>query len=334
METQPILRTKQLDYSLSNEEIAFKKLQDGKNSIADAEIKQLLHRCLKMMGKGYNALLPHLNIKLSQAVKLHWAMNKVLKNEFSSLAIFNQIANYEPKQHKSKRRIKYEQNEQQDVVILDKWRHKLEYANKVITCVGNKPLLVAGAIGSGKHSFIQALINTYYPDTKMVIIHLDEQTDVKNLIGTYYVSESDIIYKKGPLTIAAEKGWWILLKNVDKSSDIINGIHIDDGYLHVLSGQKIKCKPSFRILATAFQGLASQDCEIINLEALNKVDISQICRQKYANVFTSEGLWEKVLASIDTLAQSDLNRHLLDKKAIYSHDIIRVLKRVNSILER
>jgi len=125
--------------------------------------------------------------------------------------------------------------------------------------MGNKPLLVSGPIGSGKHSFIQALIEQFYPSVKMVTVHLDEQTDVKNLIGTYYVSESDIIYKKGPLTIAAELGWWILLKNVDKSSDIINGIHINDGYLHVLSGQKIKCQQSFRILATAFQNPSSQD---------------------------------------------------------------------------
>ena len=72
-----------------------------------------------------------------------------------------------------------------------------------------------------------------------MIIHLDEQTDIKNLIGTYYVAETEIVYKKGQITIEAEEGFWILFKNVDKSNDIIDRIHIDDDYLHLLSGQKI-----------------------------------------------------------------------------------------------
>jgi len=228
------------------------------------------------MNKNYNTIIPHLGIDLPKAVKLHWALNKILKSEFSRLEIYNQIVNYEPNSSKGKRSLCIPPKIISDIVIISKWKHKLEYANKVITCVGNRPLLIAGPIGSGKHSFINAIVNQYYTDTKIVTVHLDDQTDVKNLIGTYYVSESDIIYKKGPLTIAAENGWWILLKNVDKSSDIINGIHIDNGYLHVLSGQKIKCKPSFRIIATAFQALSSQDCEVVNLEPLEKKDIFEI----------------------------------------------------------
>ena len=105
--------------------------------------------------------------------------------------------------------------------------------------MGNKSLLICGLIGSGKHSFIQLIISTYYPDKKIVIINFNEQTNIKNLIWTYYVAETEIVCKKGPMTIAAEEGWWILFKNVDKSNDIINRIHIDDGYLHALSRQKI-----------------------------------------------------------------------------------------------
>ena len=294
----------------------------------------LLAKCLKMMRHRYNSFLPHLNIKLSTAVKLHWAMNNILKDEFKSLEIYNQIVEYQENTRKTKRKIEFDQTLYSKYVVLDKWKHKLEYAKKIITWVGNKPLLISGPIGSGKHSFIQLIINTYYPDIKIVIIHLDEQTDIKNLIGTYYVAETEIVYKKGPLTIAAEDGCWILFKNVDKSSDIINGIHIDDGYLHVLSGQKIKWKPSFRILATAYQPLAGHDWENIILDSLNHDDFEQICKQKYSNIDTSEELWKKLLLSIDTITQSDLNRHLLDKKLIYSHDIIRVFERVNSILKR
>lgn len=55
------------------------------------------------MNKGYNSFIPHLNITLPQAVKLHWALNKILKKEFSRLEIYNQIINYNPSEYKQKR---------------------------------------------------------------------------------------------------------------------------------------------------------------------------------------------------------------------------------------
>jgi midasin (ATPase involved in ribosome maturation) len=192
--------------------------------------------------------------------------------------------------------------------------------------------VIQGPIGSGKHTFIASLVETF--NAHLVTVHLDEQTDINSLLGTYYVNESDIVYKKGPLSIAAEKGWWILLKNVDKASDILSGVHIDGGYLHVLSGKKIKCQPGFRVIATCYEDLDSHDWEVVNLNDLQKDDILRICQINYRNIWTSEGLVDKILGSIETLVKSDLNRHLLDKKSVYVHDVMRVIRRVNNILER
>ena len=62
--------------------------------------------------------------------------------------------------------------------------------------------------------------------------------------------------------------------------------------------------------------------------------LSKYENKKYINIDSSENLWRKLLLSVEAIAQSDLNRRLLDKKLIYSHDIIRVFERVNSILKR
>lgn len=48
---------------------------------------------------------------------------------------------------------------------------------------------------------------------------------------------------------------------------------------------------------------------------------------------TSEELCDKILNSIDTLSNSDLNTHL-GVKSIYTHDVIRVFNRVNTLLKR
>lgn len=72
----------------------------------------------------------------------------------------------------------------------------------------------------------------------------------------------------------------------------------------------------------------------MHLNELQKDDIFKICKTKYSNIWTSEGLIEKILGSIESLVKSDLNRHLLDKKTVYVHDVMRVIRRVNNILER
>ena len=53
-----------------------------------------------MMRNRYNALLPHLNIKLSKAIQLHLTMSKIYKDEFKTLEIFNQIIHYKETQGK------------------------------------------------------------------------------------------------------------------------------------------------------------------------------------------------------------------------------------------
>jgi midasin (ATPase involved in ribosome maturation) len=123
---------------------------------------------------------------------------------------------------------------------LKKWKPKLSYAQKLLICSPQNPMVIVGEIGTGKASFLSTLQKECFNDIKTVVVHLDDQTDVKNLVGTYYVAETEIVYKKGPLAIAAEMGWWVCMKGVDKVADVLNGLQIRDGYLHVLSGEKIK----------------------------------------------------------------------------------------------
>ena len=53
---------------------------------------------------------------------------------------------------------------------------------------------------------------------------LEETFDSKNLVGTYVCNETgEFVFKKGPLTVAAEQGLWLILRNIeDTPSDLLS----------------------------------------------------------------------------------------------------------------
>lgn len=112
METLPI---KKLGYSLSNDEITLKVLKDSRSEsklilnyfkaisanlhIIEGQNKtmtDLLHKCISLLEQNYNTILPHLNISLSEAVKLHYAISKIMAKRQRDSPIVEKIYYYEP----------------------------------------------------------------------------------------------------------------------------------------------------------------------------------------------------------------------------------------------
>ncbi len=64
----------------------------------------------------------------------------------------------------------------------------------------------------------------YNQNQQMIVVTCEETFDSKNLVGTYVCSETgEFVFKKGPLTVAAEQGLWLVLKNVeDTPSDLLS----------------------------------------------------------------------------------------------------------------
>jgi midasin len=80
-----------------------------------------------------------------------------------------------------------------------------------------KHLAVIGEEGSGKMSFVRMLCQEY-DNQDFIVVTLEETFDAKNLVGTYVCNEvGEFVFKKGPLTVAAENGMWLILRNIDKS---------------------------------------------------------------------------------------------------------------------
>jgi len=85
------------------------------------------------------------------------------------------------------------------------------------------------------------------------VVTLEETFDSKNLVGTYVCNETgEFVFKKGPLTVAAEQGLWLVLRNIeDTPSDLLSFLLplVQQNTLQVTSTFVIKPSLGFRIFA-------------------------------------------------------------------------------------
>jgi midasin (ATPase involved in ribosome maturation) len=91
------------------------------------------------------------------------------------------------------------------------------------------------------------------------VVTLEETFDSKNLVGTYVCNETgEFVFKKGPLTVAAEQGMWLVLRNIDQSPpDLLSFLLplVQEAKLQVTSAFSITPKLGFRIFALSNQNL-------------------------------------------------------------------------------
>lgn len=87
---------------------------------------------------------------------------------------------------------------------------------------------ICGPLGCGKMSLLN-LVNMAYQSKYgnkcgVVVVTLEETFDSKNLVGTYICNETgEFVFKKGPLTVAAEQGMWLVLRNIeDTPADLLS----------------------------------------------------------------------------------------------------------------
>ena len=90
-------------------------------------------------------------------------------------------------------------------------------------------------------------------DSSFIVVTLEETFDSKNLVGTYVCNETgEFVFKKGPLTVAAEQGLWLILRNIeDTPSDLLSFLLplIEHNVLQVTSTFTIRPRLGFRIFA-------------------------------------------------------------------------------------
>ena len=134
---------------------------------------------------------------------------------------------------------------------------KVEQAQEEIENNVFRHFAVFGDEGSGKMSFVRLLKGN--SQQKLIVVTLEETFDSKNLVGTYVCNETgEFVFKKGPLTVAAEQGMWLILRNIDQSPpDLLSFLLplVQESKLQVTSAFSITPKLGFRIIALSNKNL-------------------------------------------------------------------------------
>ncbi|RFU29962.1 hypothetical protein B7463_g6350, partial [Scytalidium lignicola] len=118
------------------------------------------------------------------------------------------------------------------------------------------PILLHGLAGCGKTSLVNDFARELGLESKMVTMHLNEQTDAKMLIGMYAAGSKpgSFTWRPGVLTTAVREGRWVFIEDLDRApNEIISVILplIERGELLIPSrGETIKAGRGFRLLAS------------------------------------------------------------------------------------
>jgi midasin len=122
--------------------------------------------------------------------------------------------------------------------------------------LSSSPILLHGLAGSGKTSLVNDFARELGVDSKMVTLHLNEQTDAKMLIGMYATGSTpgSFTWRAGVLTTAVKEGRWVFIEDLDRApNEVISVILplIERGELLIPSrGETTKAGRGFKLLAS------------------------------------------------------------------------------------
>ncbi|GLT49686.1 hypothetical protein SLA2020_232280 [Shorea laevis] len=121
-------------------------------------------------------------------------------------------------------------------------------------CIKKYPVLLQGPTSSGKTSLVRYL--AAITGHKFVRINNHEHTDLQEYLGSYVTDASGkLVFRKGVLVEAVEKGYWIVLDELNLApSDVLEALNrlLDDNrelFVPEL-GKPIETHPEFMLFAT------------------------------------------------------------------------------------
>ena len=158
-----------------------------------------------------------------------------------------------------------------------------------------RPLILSGVAGTAKTFLLKYITCQVQNVDKLVIIQLNEFTDVKSLVG-FYSSDpqhAGLKWKPGLLTKAISEGHWLIIEDFERVRPEVLSLFlsvIEHKILNVLStGEQVIVSPTFQLFA-----LCRSDISVL----LRNLNITQLANASRWNVVYLDPLTRSDLASI------------------------------------
>ncbi|CCW59800.1 unnamed protein product [Phytomonas sp. EM1] len=120
----------------------------------------------------------------------------------------------------------------------------------------SKAVLIQGEIGCGKSIIVHFLAEQLGKKESMIQINVDDTFDNKDLLGKFSATDTPGTFEwvPGPLTVAVQKGYWILMEDIDLASfDVFSVILslLENSTLFLADKNvTIQAHPDFKLIAT------------------------------------------------------------------------------------
>lgn len=143
--------------------------------------------------------------------------------------------------------------------------------SRIIESKAFYPTFISGLSGNGKTTMIeQACANL---KRECIRVNISIETDEDDLIGGNTLVDGNVVYRKGPVTIAMERGAVLILDEIDRGSNklmCIQAIMEGKPYFNKKTGETIYPQPGFNIFGTAnTKGQGSEDGKYISAQILD-----------------------------------------------------------------
>ncbi|KAL8938859.1 MAG: hypothetical protein Q9216_003662, partial [Gyalolechia sp. 2 TL-2023] len=215
----------------------------------------------------------------------------------------------------------------------------------------DSPVMLSGVTGCGKTSLVRDAAQQLGCDRRMIVIHLNEQTDAKLLIGMYTTAGGPGSFKwqPGVLTKAVTEGRWVFVENFDRApAEIVSTLLplLERGELLVPHwGQTIRAAPGFKLIATVsgfgkYSGdrvltrrmtLGIRHWQRVHVVLPSEDELGEIVTQRYpllhAYIPKIMGLYLRLLAMNN-------NQTFKDSRSCSPQELFRWVTRINELLQR
>ena len=130
-------------------------------------------------------------------------------------------------------------------------------------------ILVTGLAGAGKSSLIRYVACELCRSSSSITIILNEQTDIKLLLGVYASGKSpgSFSWRPGILTQAVLEGRWVIVEDIDRAPSEITSTLLpllERGELFIQNrNESIRAAPGFKLIAT-IRSFVNTKGEIVN----------------------------------------------------------------------
>ena len=165
------------------------------------------------------------------------------------------------------------------------------------------PIFITGLSGNGKTMMIEQV----HAEIKKELfrVNITIETDEDDMIGHYALVDGRTVWQDGPVTMAMERAWTLLLDEVDLASNKIMCLQpVLEGnpLLIKKEGRIVRPAPGFTVMATAnTKGKGSEDGRFIGTNILNEAFLERFpvtVEQEYPSVSVEKKIVIKLMENL------------------------------------